>query len=280
MSAKLITMFFKRFSPFCLFAFVSISNIFAQSKPFAGGSGKFQRLVWAEEFNYKGLPDPKKWKYDSGYLANHELQYYTQKRLENAEVKDGHLIITARNDSMKSGENIYPVTSARINTHGKADWTYGRIEARAKIPSSLGTWPAVWALGSDINKAGWPACGEIDMMEHVGYMPDTLHFNVHTEKYNHVKKTNKGTKISFSDPTKDYHVYAIEWFKDRIDWYFDERKVFTFNNEGSGNAAWPFNKPQFVILNLAFGGDWGGQKGVDFKSLPQSLLIDYVRVYQ
>lgn len=240
----------------------------AQAPPFGGGSGKFKNLVWAEEFSYNGLPDPVKWQYDTGYLRNHELQYYTKKRLENAEVRDGHLIIIARNDSLKSGNNIYPVTSAGISTQGKADWTYGRFEVRAKIPSSLGTWPAIWMLGSNISKVGWPACGEIDMMEHVGYMPDTLHFNVHTGKYNHVKKTNKGVQ----EP--------LEWFKDHMDWYVDERKVFTFKNEGTGNAAWPFDKPEFIILNLAFGGDWGGQRGVNLHSLPQHFMIDYVRVYQ
>jgi beta-glucanase (GH16 family) len=259
---------------------IIFNNVTAQSKPFAGGSEKFQHLVWSEEFNYNGLPDPNKWKFDTGYLRNHELQYYTDKRIENAAVKDGNLTITARNDSMKSGARILPVTSAGISTQGKADWTYGRFEVRAKIPSSLGTWPAIWMLGSDIDKAGWPACGEIDMMEHVGYMPDTLHFNVHTEKYNHVKKTNKGVKIPYKEPYKDFHVYAIEWFKDHIDWYLDDKKVFTFANEGSGNAAWPFDKPQFLILNLAFGGDWGGQRGVNLQSLPQALIIDYVRVYQ
>lgn len=268
---------------FCFFLFICsvvYGHLAAQDKAFAGGSGKFKNLVWSEEFEYKGLPDSNKWKYDTGYLRNHEMQYYTNKRLENAEVKDGHLTITVRNDSMKSGTKTFPVTSAGISTQDKAQWTYGRFEVRAKIPSSLGTWPAIWTLGSNISKAGWPACGEIDILEHVGYMPDTLHFNVHTEKYNHVKKTNKGVKVPYNEPYKDYHVYAIEWFKDHIDWYFDERKVFTFNNEGSGNAAWPFDKPEFIILNLAFGGDWGGQKGVNLQSLPQAFLIDYVRIYQ
>lgn len=269
-----------RLSFFLLFTCMIYDHLRAQSAPFGGGSGKFQHLVWSDEFNDKGLPDSNKWKYDTGYLRNNEMQYYTNKRLENAEVKAGILTITARNDSMKRGNNIYPVTSAALSTQGKADWTYGRFEVRAKIPSSLGTWPAIWMLGSNISKAGWPACGEIDIMEHVGYMPDTLHFNVHTEKYNHVKKTNKGVKVPYPEPYTDYHVYAIEWFKDHIAWYFDERKVFTFNNEGTGDGAWPFDKPEFIILNLAFGGDWGGQKGVNLHSLPQAFMIDYVRVYQ
>ncbi len=135
-------------------------------------------------------------------------------------------------------------------------------------------------LGTNIKEVGWPACGELDILEHVGYMPDTVHFNVHTAKYNHVKKTNKGVQIPYSAPYNDFHVYAIEWFQDHIDWYMDDRKVFTFTNERTGAEAWPFNKPQYLILNLAFGGAWGGQRGVDIHSLPQTFYIDYVRVYQ
>ena len=252
----------------------------AQQKPYSGGSGKFQKLVWSDEFNGNGLPDSTKWGFEKGYLANHELQYYTVGRLQNILLKDGLLQITARNDSLKNGNEVYPITSARINTKGKADWTYGRIEVRAQFPSSLGTWPAIWMLGSDIDQTGWPACGEIDILEHVGYMPDTVHFNVHTEKYNHVKHTNKGTKLFYKAPYSDFHVYAIEWFPDHIDWYMDAKKVFTYTNEKTGVAAWPFDKPQYLILNLAFGGDWGGSKGINLASLPQTFLIDYVRVYE
>jgi beta-glucanase (GH16 family) len=262
-----------------LAAFLSATS-FAQTMPYKGGSGQFKKLVWSDEFNYNGLPDKSKWTFERGYERNHEMQYYTVARKENANVAKGYLTITARNDSLRIGDSIIPVTSAAINTHGKKDFTYGRVEVRAKIPSSLGTWPAIWMLGSNIKQVGWPRCGEIDIMEHVGYMPDTLHFNVHTQKYNHVKHTGKGIKIPYKAPFADFHVYAVEWFKDHIDWYLDDRKVFTYANEGLGDDSWPFDKPQYMILNFAFGGDWGGSHGVDISSLPQKFLIDYVRVFQ
>ena len=246
----------------------------AQTKPYPGGSGRYTRLVWHDEFNQPGLPDSAKWSYDTGFIANNEMQYYTLRRKENAYIQNGMLDIAARNDSFTSGGVRYPISSARLKTQGKKDFTYGRIEVRAKIPSSLGTWPAIWTLGTNITTVDWPACGEIDIMEHVGFMADTLHFNEHS------KKTDKGTRIFYPSPEKDFHVYAIEWFPDRIDWYFDHQKVYTYLNDHSGSGSWPYDQPQFIILNLAFGGDWGGAKGVNIKSLPQHFYIDYVRVYQ
>jgi beta-glucanase (GH16 family) len=111
-------------------------------------------------------------------------------------------------------------------------------------------------------------------------MPDTVHFNVHTQKYNHAINTGKGTRIYRPGVQNDFHVYSVEWTKDKIDWFMDGAKVFTYANEGTGVDAWPFYQPQYLILNLAIGGAWGGQRGVDVKSLPQSMLVDYVRVYQ
>lgn len=261
--------------------FILLMNSCAiQHKPFKGGSGSYKTLVWQDEFNGRGLPDSSRWAYEQGYVRNRELQYYTVARSQNAHLENGNLVITALRDSLQKEKGVHPITSASLHTRNKQSWTYGRIEVRAKMPSSLGTWPAIWTLGTNIGSVGWPACGEIDILEHVGYMPDTVHFNVHTRKYNHVKGTGKGTKIFVKEPYNAFHVYAIEWFPDRIDWYFDDQKVFTFADEKSGKDAWPFNEPQYLILNLAFGGAWGGTRGVDRASLPQQFLIDYVRVYQ
>lgn len=259
------------FALFCLFA---ANMLQAQSQP------SYTKLVWADEFNNAGLPDPKNWTYEDGYVRNKELQFYTRNRAENAKVENGNLVITARNDSMRYNGQVMPITSASLITKGLHEWTYGRIEVRAKIPSSLGTWPAIWTLGSNLKEVGWPLCGEIDIMEHVGYMPDTLHFNVHTKKYNHAIGTGRGTQVPAPQAYASYHVYAVEWFPDRIDWYLDGKQVFSVKNDGTGVEAWPFDKPQYLILNLAFGGAWGGTRGVDYKSLPQQMLVDYVRVYQ
>ncbi|MDQ4139310.1 MAG: glycoside hydrolase family 16 protein, partial [Bacteroidota bacterium] len=155
---------------------------------------KKRKLVWREEFNTRGQPSAKDWVFEAGYIRNKELQYYTN-RPENARVENGNLVIEARLDSFAIEGKKVPITSASLTTKGKHEWQYGRIEVRAKIPSALGTWPAIWLLGTNHQTAGWPACGEIDMMEHVGYDPDTLHFNIHTKAYNHIKHTNKGQKI-------------------------------------------------------------------------------------
>jgi len=151
---------------------------------------------------------------------------------------------------------------------------------RAKLPSGRGTWPAIWTLGTNIREVGWPACGEIDIMEFVGYEPGVIHANIHTGKYNHVKKTGKGDKITVPDASEAFHVYAVEWDAEKMEFSVDGKKYFTYTNEGSGYDAWPYDKDQYLILNLAIGGSWGGQKGIDDSIFPQLYRIDYVRVYQ
>ena len=234
------------------------------------------KLVWQDEFDGSGYPDETKWDYEEGYLRNNESQYYTNKRLENARVENGHLIIEARRDNHEGHE----YTSASLNTYGKKSIIYGRVEVRAKLPTGKGTWPAIWMLGNSINTGGkWPDCGEIDIMENVGYDPDAIHANIHTKAYNHAIGTGKGRKITVEKPYENFHIYALEWFKDRLDFYIDERLYFTYKNEGTGNDTWPFNQPHYLIINLAIGGAWGGQQGIDNDIFPQKYLIDYVRVY-
>jgi beta-glucanase (GH16 family) len=232
------------------------------------------QLTWSEEFDYSGKPDPASWGYETGYVRNRELQYYTD-QLQNAMVENGVCTIQA---VLEDGDSI---TSASINTFGKYDFLYGRIEVRAKIPSALGSWPAIWMLGTNIPEIGWPDCGEIDIMEHVGYDPDKIHANVHTKSYNHVLGTNKGNHIEAGDPWADFHIYAVEWFEDHMDFFFDDSLYFSFRNDMAGSHdTWPFDKPHYLLINLAYGGSWGGKQGVDTSLLPLKYEIDYVRYYQ
>lgn len=259
----------------------------------APASAEDWKLVWSDEFDKPGLPDSSKWSYEEGWIRNRELQYYTRAREENARVENGMLVIEARKERIKNpsydpnaksksnkSREYTEYTSASLTTRGKAQWTYGRIEARAKLPTGRGMWPAFWALGTNSREVGWPACGEMDIMEYVGFDPDTIHANFHTKKYNHVLGTGKGKTIKVPKPFEDFHVYAIEWYPDRIDCFVDDTKYFTFKNEGTGSDVWPFDKDQYLILNSAIGGAWGGQKGIDDSIFPQRYYIDYVRVYQ
>lgn len=242
-------------------------------------TGEWQ-LIWNDEFDYTGLPDSTRWSYDtegnSWGWGNNEAQYYTASDSANAYVKEGVLTITARIDSM--GGKRY--TSARLITKEKGDWLYGRFEIRAKLPTGLGTWPAIWMLSTDWEYGGWPASGEIDIMENVGYDPDTIVGSAHTQSYNHVKGTHKNAKIYVPTSYNDFHVYALEWEANEYRVYVDESLYFTFKNEGTGFAAWPFDKRFHLLLNLAIGGNWGGQKGIDDTLFPHHFQIDYVRVYE
>lgn len=233
-------------------------------------------LVWEDEFDVDGLPDSTKWGYEVGYIRNNEKQYYTNARLENARVEGGNLVIESRKESYEDFE----YTSASLNTFATAQWRYGRVEVRAKLPTGTGMWPAIWMLGMNRSEVGWPRCGEIDIMENVGFNPDTVYANIHTASYNHVLGTNKGDKLYVPHPHEDYHVYAIDWYEDRIDFFVDEIEYFSFENEGTGEDAWPFAQEHYLIINAAVGGAWGGARGIDDTIFPQVYYIDYVRVYE
>jgi len=239
------------------------------------------KLVWSDEFDEDGTPDATKWGYDLGdgcpYVCgwgNNELQYYTNNS-KNARVKNGHLIIEALKEDKKGKK----YTSARLVTKKKGDWKYGKIEVKAKLPSGLGTWPAIWMLPTKNKYGGWPKSGEIDIMEHVGYAPDSIYGTVHTEAYNHIKRTHKdGNKVIKSEGV--FHIYSIDWQKDKIDFLVDNELYFSFANEKKTFEEWPFDKAFYLILNVAVGGNWGGKHGVDATIFPLKIEVDYVRVYQ
>jgi beta-glucanase (GH16 family) len=237
-------------------------------------------MIWNDEFGNDGLPDPQKWNYDVGGSGwgNNELQYYTENRTENARVQQDFLVIEARKESYE-GKNY---TSARLVSRGKGDWTYGRFEVRAILPSGRGTWPAIWMLPTEwsYGNGGWPDNGEIDIMEHVGYDPGSIHASIHTASYNWVNNTQKTSIIKVPAAQSSFHVYAMEWYPDSICIFVDSVKYFTFKKESDDWKVWPFNKNFHFIFNIAVGGGWGGAQGIDDSIFPQRMLIDYVRVYK
>lgn len=249
-------------------------NISTDRKPLSSDIN--WQLVWSDEFDYKGLPDSSKWNYEVGSIRNNHAQYYTGSRYENARVENGQLIIEARKESYQN----FNYTSASLMTKYKHSWLYGLIEVRAKIPTGRGIWTALWMVGSNIDEIGWPDCGEIDILEQVGFEPDKIYANVHTKSYNHELGNQKGTSLNVSNPHENYYVYAIEWSEDKIDFFVNEVKYFSYTNEGLGKDSWPFDEEQFIILSLSVGGSWGGSQGIDDSIFPQRLYIDYVRVYQ
>jgi len=262
--------------------FVFVCTAFVSSSVHA--QHNFNKLVWFDEFNSNDkLPDSSKWSYDNGNgcpeicgWGNNELQYYTANRAENARVENGLLIIEARKESFKDAK----YTSARMVTKNKGDWKYGKIEIKAKLPNGLGMWPAIWMLPTKWEYGAWPRSGEIDIMENVGYLPDSLFGTVHTDAFNGMKGTQKSKSIFVNDLATNFHVYGVVWDEERIDFLLDGKLYHSFFNNHSGIAAWPFNKEFYLILNIAIGGNWGGKMGINESIFPQQMQIDYVRVYQ
>ncbi|MBN2436810.1 MAG: family 16 glycosylhydrolase, partial [Spirochaetes bacterium] len=239
---------------------------------------KGKKLVWSDEFDYEGLPDPKKWSYDVGGhgWGNQELQYYTEKNEKNAFVKDGKLVITARKEKHESNE----YTSARLVTKGKGDWLYGTIQIRAKLPQGTGIWSALWMLPTENAYGSWPKSGEIDILEYVGIQPDFAHSSIHTESFNHTKRTQKTANIMVSTAEEEFHIYTLVWSPTKISCYVDDKQYFSHDNIYRGWLEWPFDRTFHLVMNTAVGGSWGGNRGVDDSIFPQAFEIDYVRVYQ
>jgi len=241
-------------------------------------------LIWSDEFDVDGLPDETKWSYDLGNgcpnlcgWGNNELQFYTHANLRNSRIENGHLIIEAHNEDKEDMR----YTSARLVTKHKGDWKYGRIEVKAKLPTGKGTWPAIWMLPTDMGfYGGWPACGEIDIMEHVGYSPDSLFGTIHTKAYNHMLGTHKGGSLKDKTLESDFHLYALDWNEEGMTWYMDNKKYFEFKNENASYEEWPFDQKFHLIMNIAVGGNWGGKHGVNEDIWPQQMVVDYVRVFQ
>lgn len=246
------------------------------------------RLVWSDEFDSGDLPDARKWVHDTernklGWY-NNELQYYAANRPENARVENGRLIITARQETLSSTSDWkdQTYTSARLITRGLASWTYGYFEVRAKLPCGLGTWPAIWMLGSG---GTWPDDGEIDIMEQRGTSAAAKREvlgTLHTRAYNWSGGTlgvARGAATPLPDACTNFNNYQMIWDANRIAIGVNGTHYFEFRNPNNGDRAqWPFDAPQFMILNLAIGGDLGG--AVDNAALPAVMEVEYVRVYQ
>ncbi|NDV62885.1 glycoside hydrolase family 16 protein [Puniceicoccales bacterium CK1056] len=239
-------------------------------------------LIWSDEFDVDGLPDSSKWLYDVGGSGwgNAEEQFYTEERLENARVESGVLIIEARKEGWPpSRQPTHEYTSARLLSKGYGDWLYGRIEIRAKLPAGTGTWPAIWMMPTGDAYGIWPRSGEIDIMEHVGFDMGTVHGSLHSLNNNWLTGTYPTAFTVVPDVDTTFHDYAIEWSPAGIIFTIDGTELLNAPNPGTSWEDWPFDQPFHLILNVAVGGSWGGQQGVDPDIWPQRLEVDYVRVY-
>ena len=247
------------------------------------------KLVWSDEFDYEGLPDPTKWDYEEGFVRNGEMQYYTRAKKENARVENGTLVIEGRKEEVKNPQykpdsknwmlnrEFASYTAASLITQNKASWKYGKIEVRAKLPKGAGAWPAIWTLGVNYPQVSWPKCGEIDILEWWGRSPGQVTSNFHYSGKN--KKTLTMGKLAVPKINDDFHTYAIEWSESVIDVFFDGKKYHSFSVDEAGSGEEnPYRKPHYLLINLAMGGKVGGP--IDDSMLPQKYLIDYVRVYE
>ena len=256
-----------------------VASLLGTSISFAQTTSLKYHLVWSDEFSYRGLPDSAKWNYETGKSGwgNNELEEYTANDTGTARVSNGCLHLSAQKKSV-AGKSYY--TSARLTTKNKGDWKYGKIEVRAKLPEGRGLWPAIWMLPTSHEYGEWPASGEIDIMEHVGYDKDSIFSSLHSKTYNHTIGTQKTKGVYIAHPYDTFHIYALECTPDEISFLLDGKVYYKVANEHKTFAEWPFDKPFHLLLNLAVGGNWGGKYGVDESVFPATMLVDYVRVYQ
>lgn len=233
--------------------------------------------VWQDEFSGTAL-DASSWGFDvgGGGWGNNELQFYTNNRPENIFLTDGKLVIQAKKEAFSGRE----YTSSRIVTKGKREFTFGRIDIRAKLPVAQGIWPALWMLGKKIDQTSWPACGEIDIMELVGKQPNKVHGTMHWGA-NTASRQTFGTTYTLPNGTfaDKFHVYSIVWELDKIEIFMDDISYCKFDKSKVGSAAYPFNEPFFFIFNVAVGGDWPGSPDTT-TAFPQQMVVDYVRVFK
>ena len=236
--------------------------------------GEAPEATWSEEFNYNGAVDSNTWTHEIGNgewgWGNGEFQYYTSS-LNNVKVEDGVLKITAIREDIAG----YEYTSARIITKNKFEFQYGRVDIRAKLPTGSGTWPALWLLGSNFNEVGWPACGEIDIMEHWGHDPTVIAGSIHTPMSHGDTWTHGYTTVN--DYHEEFHIYSIDWNENRIQFFVDDVLYYTYSPSPQDSQSWPFDQEMFFILNVAMGGHWFD---VDPQFNESTMEVDYIRVYQ
>lgn len=265
-------------------------------------------LSWQDDFERDGAPDASRWVGEEGFVRNSEAQYYTQGRLENARVENGLLVIEARREEFSNphyrgapplqegramDQRQYALaantsrrsaayTAASLTTKGRHEFLYGRVEVRARVPRGRGLWPAIWMLRADIDEVPWPASGEIDLMEYVGFMPGTVHVNVHSSS-RYAKGVEAGrdgylARRALGRLEDDFHVYALDWEPERLRLSVDGQLLLEYPNLHTGPGQWPFDRPMYLLINLAVGGSWGGEQGIDETVFPARLEVDYVRV--
>ncbi|MBT8305647.1 MAG: glycoside hydrolase family 16 protein [Maribacter sp.] len=256
-----------------MFKYPSYISIFLLLFVLTSCKQKTPELIWEENFDGDSLNESS-WNYELGDgcpnlcgWGNNEVQVYTK---SNHSFRDGFLHISAKKEDSL-------ITSTRITTKDKFEFKYGRVEARAKLPVGKGVWPAFWMLGSNISEVGWPLCGEIDILEYVGKEPNMIFTSLHTQDSHGNTINTKKTRIA--DIEEGFHTYMVDWSPDKIEFSVDDDLLYTFDPKERSRAVWPFDKPFYLILNLAIGGNFGGPD-IDDSIFPQDFVIDYIRVYQ